>query len=79
MERRLARESQFRVSKVLRANFTQPAVTLPPGRNYVEFEYKPMLFWRLLILQRVTFLFLVLAGAWNLWRAVHWLRSVANR
>ncbi len=55
--------------QVLRANFTQPAVVLPAGRYYVEFEYKPMLFWGLLILQRVTFLLLVLAGAWKLWRA----------
>lgn len=55
--------------QVLRANFTQPAVVLPAGRSYIEFEYKPMLFWRLLILQRVTFLLLVLAGAWKLWRA----------
>jgi hypothetical protein len=60
-------------AKVLRANFTQPAVVLRAGRNYVEFEYKPMLFWGLLILQRVTFLLLALAGVWKLsqaWRAV---------
>jgi hypothetical protein len=43
-------------TKVIRANFTQPAVVLSAGRNYVEFEYKPMLFWWLLILQRATFL-----------------------
>jgi hypothetical protein len=55
--------------KVLRANFTQPAVLLSPGRNYVEFEYKPTLFWTLLILQRVTFLLLVVAGVWKLLRA----------
>ena len=64
--------------KVLRANFTQPAVAVPAGRNYVEFEYKPMLFWRLLILQRVTFLLLVLAGAWKVWRAYIGSRSVAT-
>jgi hypothetical protein len=45
-------------AKVIRANFTQPAVVLSAGRNYVEFEYKPMLFWWLLILQRATFLVL---------------------
>jgi hypothetical protein len=55
--------------EVLRANFTQPAVVLSPGRNYVEFEYKPTLFWTLLILQRVTFLLLVVAGIWKLLRA----------
>jgi hypothetical protein len=49
-----------RPAKLLQANFTQPAVALPAGRNYVEFEYKPVLFWRLLILQRVTFLLLLL-------------------
>jgi hypothetical protein len=55
-------------AKVLRVNFTQPAVVLPAGRNYVEFEYKPVLFWSLLILQRVTFILLVLAGVWKLWQ-----------
>jgi hypothetical protein len=64
--------------KVLRANFTQPAVALPAGRNYVEFEYKPMLFWALLILQRVTFLLLVLAGTWKLWRAYVASRPIAT-
>jgi hypothetical protein len=68
-----------RPAKVLRGNFTQPAVALSAGRNYVEFEYKPMLFWSLLILQRVTFLLLVLAGAWKLWRAYVGSRPVANR
>jgi hypothetical protein len=68
-----------RPAKVLRANFTQPAVILPAGRNYVEFEYKPMLFWGLLILQRVTFLLLVLAGAWKLWRAYGGCRPVSVR
>ena len=63
-----------RQAKVLRANFTQPAVVLPAGRNYVEFEYKPMLFWNLLILQRVTFLLIVIAGVWKLLRA----RSVSH-
>jgi len=53
-------------AKVIWANFTQPAVVLPAGRNYVEFEYKPMLFWWLLILQRATFLMLGLF-------AIRWL------
>ena len=56
-------------AKVLRANFTQPAVVLPAGRNYVEFEFKPTLFWNLLILQRATFLLLVVVGVWKLLRA----------
>jgi hypothetical protein len=55
-------------AKVLRANFTQPGVALRAGRNYVEFEYKPTLFWNLLILQRATFLCLILAGMWKLFR-----------
>jgi uncharacterized membrane protein YfhO len=46
-------------ARVLLVNFTQPAVALPAGRNFVEFEYKPVLFWRLLILQRVTLLLLL--------------------
>jgi len=54
--------------KVLRASFTQPAVMLPAGRNYVEFEFKPTLFWNLLILQRATFLLLVVVGVWKLMR-----------
>ena len=62
-----------RPAQVLRANFTQPAVVLPAGRNYVEFEFKPTLFWNLLILQRATFLLLVVVGAWKLLRA--WLLS----
>jgi hypothetical protein len=67
-----------RSAKVLRVNFTQPAVALPAGRNYVEFEYKPMLFWSLLILQRATFLLLVLAGLWKLSRLLVTLRTVAG-
>jgi hypothetical protein len=58
-----------RSSKVLRANFTQPAVVLPAGRNYIEFEFKPTLFWNLLILQRATFLLLVVVGVRKLLRA----------
>jgi hypothetical protein len=64
-----------RAAKVLRANFTQPAVLLPAGRNYVEFEYKPTLFWRLLILQRVTILLLLVVGGWKLLRARIALRN----
>ena len=65
-------------AKVLRVNFTQPAVALLAGRNYVEFEYKPMLFRALLILQRVTFLLLVLAGVWKLWRVCAVCRRVTS-
>jgi len=67
-----------RSAKVLRVNFTQPAVALPAGRNYVEFEYKPMLFWSLLILQRATFLLLVLIGLWKLSRLRIALGTVAG-
>ena len=63
--------------KVLRVNFTQPAVVLPPGRHYVEFEFKPTLFWNLLILQRATFLLLVGVGVWRLLQA--WLPSSFSR
>jgi hypothetical protein len=55
-------------AQVLRANFTQPAVVLGAGRNYVEFDYKPMLFWWLLLLQRATFLLLVIYGIGTLLR-----------
>jgi len=55
-----------RPAKVLQANFVQPAVALPAGRHYVEFEYKPILFWYLVILQRVTFGLLVAVAAWKL-------------
>ena len=62
-----------RPAKILRANFTQLAVVLPAGGNYVEFEFKPTLFWRLLVLQRTIFLVLVVVGGWKLLRA--WLLS----
>ena len=62
-----------RPTEVLRINFTQPAVMLPAGRNYVEFEYKPMLFWYLLILQRITFLLLSLFALWRFFAS--WGRS----
>lgn len=55
--------------EVLRANFVQPAVALPAGRNYVEFEYRPTLFWYLLILQRITFALLVAVGILHLARS----------
>ncbi|HZR27135.1 MAG TPA: hypothetical protein VFA71_00030 [Terriglobales bacterium] len=55
--------------EVLRANFVQPAVALPAGRNYVEFEYRPTLFWYLLILQRITFALLLLVGILHLARS----------
>jgi hypothetical protein len=61
-----------RPAEVLQANFTQPAVVLLAGRNYVEFEYKPMLFWYLLILQRVSFVLLLLVGIRKLF--VGWSR-----
>src|SRR5437773_3109413 len=62
-----------RPTKVLQANFTQPAVALPAGKNYVQFEYKPMLFWYLLILQRITFFLLLLFGIRRLF--VGWSRN----
>ena len=45
-----------RLAEVLEGEFHAACgVALPAGRNLVEFGYKPVLFWRLLILQRVTF------------------------
>jgi len=55
-------------AQVLRANFTQPAVVLGAGRNYVEFDYKPVLFWWLLMLQRATFLLLAIYAIGTLLR-----------
>jgi hypothetical protein len=60
-----------RPARVLRVNFTQPAVIVPVGQSYVEFEYKPTLFWVLLILQRLTFVILTVTGMLKLLRA--WL------
>ena len=64
LNERWSRDWHVRVNslskRVLPVNFVQPGVALPAGREYVEFEYKPVLFWYLLILQRVTFLLLVL-------------------
>jgi hypothetical protein len=58
-----------RSATVLRVKLhTTRAVALLVRRNYVEFEYKPMLFWNLLILQRATFLLLVLVDVWKLSR-----------
>jgi hypothetical protein len=55
-------------ARVLCANFTQPAVVLGAGRNYVEFHYKPVFFWWLLMLQRATFLLLAIYAIGTLWR-----------
>lgn len=51
---------------VMQANFMQAAVFLRPGHNYVEFEFKPMLFWYLLLLQRSTIFVLLLIGLWKI-------------
>jgi hypothetical protein len=48
---------------LLRVNLNQIGVLLRQGRNIVHFEYKPALFWKLLILQRATFAILVLTTA----------------
>src|SRR4029453_2326998 len=47
---------------LLRVNLNQIGVLLRQGRNIVDFEYKPALFWKLLILQRATFAILVLTA-----------------
>jgi hypothetical protein len=39
---------------ILRVNEWQTGVLLPPGRNRVEFEYRPTLFWVLMVLNRIT-------------------------
>jgi hypothetical protein len=52
-------------STVVQANFVQPGVIVPAGRHYIEFEYKPMLFWYLMILQRITFLLLIAIVLWK--------------
>ncbi len=39
---------------VLRVNEWQTGVLLPAGKNRVEFEYRPTLFWILMVLNRIT-------------------------
>ncbi len=50
---------------VLRVNEWQTGVLLPAGKNHVEFEYRPSLFWVLMALNRITIglllLFVILA------------------
>ncbi|HTG44100.1 MAG TPA: hypothetical protein VK633_06165, partial [Verrucomicrobiae bacterium] len=55
--------------EVMRVDFTHVGVFLPAGRNYVEFEYKPILFWRLLLLQRATFIAVLLVAGWKMARS----------
>jgi hypothetical protein len=47
---------------VLRVNRWQAAVLLPPGKNRVEFEYRPTLFRVLMALNRITIMLLLLCG-----------------
>jgi len=47
---------------LFRVNLNKVGVLLRQGRNIVHFEYKPALFWKLLILQRATFAILVLTA-----------------
>jgi hypothetical protein len=44
---------------VLRINQWQTGVLLPAGKNRVEFEYRPTLFWVLMILNRITMILLL--------------------
>jgi len=53
---------------VLRVNQWQTGVLLPPGKNRVEFEYRPMLFRVLMALNRITIVLLLLFGAFALVR-----------
>jgi uncharacterized membrane protein YfhO len=39
---------------VLRVNQWQTGVLVPAGKNRVDFEYRPTLFWALMILNRIT-------------------------
>jgi hypothetical protein len=45
---------------VLRVNQWQTGVLLPPGKNFVEFEYRPTLFRALMSLHRITFVLLLI-------------------
>jgi hypothetical protein len=45
---------------VLRVNEWQTGVLLAAGKNLVEFEYRPTLFWALMALHRITFVLLLL-------------------
>jgi hypothetical protein len=47
---------------VLRINQWQAGVLLPPGKNRVEFEYRPTLFRALMALNRITIVLLLLYG-----------------
>jgi hypothetical protein len=54
-----------RPAGLLQANFVQPAVAVGAGRHYIEFEYKPVFFWYLMLLQRITFLAIVGLALWQ--------------
>jgi hypothetical protein len=55
---------------VLRVNEWQTGVLLPAGKNRVEFEYRPTLFWALRALNRVTIVLLLVLALFAVIRKV---------
>jgi hypothetical protein len=64
---------------VLRVNQWQTGVLLPAGKNRVEFEYRPTLFWLLMVLNRVTIVLLLVLALFAVIRKVrNGKRNAAN-
>jgi hypothetical protein len=59
--------------RVLRVNEWQTGVLVPAGKNRVEFEYRPTLFWALMVLNRITIVLLLVLALFAV------IRKVRNR
>jgi uncharacterized membrane protein YfhO len=57
-----------KIKATVRANQWQVGVPVPMGRNVVEFTYRPSTSWKLLILNRVTWVMLTLFVLFGLYR-----------
>jgi uncharacterized membrane protein YfhO len=55
---------------VLRVNEWQTGVLVPAGKNRVEFEYRPTLFWALMVLNRITIVLLLVLALFAVIRKV---------
>jgi uncharacterized membrane protein YfhO len=60
--------------QTLRVNQWQTGVLVPAGNNRVEFEYRPMLFRALMVLNRITIMLLLLFMVVGAFRRVPFVR-----